>query len=229
MEQISKRTYSPYSGKKGFCLIEGESGRLYPGVRIENSSFPLTITAMQAAISSCLAESDYPLSYYHSESEPELADYWISEYSIKKNKETFNTNNLNLFNPFKTEIPDISDTLKKLCKKAVTPNSDFSVAAVLETDLGYVTGVNIEGSTWSLGLCAERVALARAVAAGADNFLSMHIMAPKSDFCSPCGACRQVIHEFMPKKQIHLYHSDKQKTVHYAEHLLPHAFTAKSL
>lgn len=229
MEQIRNRAHSPYSGIKEHCLVEGESGTIYPGVRIENSSFPLTISAIQGAVSSCLANSDHPVTYWYGNNKPELIDYWATNYHIEQSTKEYNLTNQHLFNPFNEVVTDISDTLKNLSEKAITPNSNFSVSAILETERGFVTGVNVEGSAWSLGLCAERVAISRAKAAGAGNFLSMHIMAPKSDFCSPCGACRQVIHEFMPKKQIHLYHTDQQKTVHVTEHLLPYAFTAYSL
>ncbi len=229
MEQIKKWAYTPYSDRNEFSLVEGNSGMIYPGVRIENSSFPLTISSMQAAVSSCLANSDIPVSYWHGKNEPELIEYWASEYHLKKRAKEYNLAKLAIFDPFEKEISDISDTLKKLCLTSVTPNSNFSVSAILETEKGFVTGVNVEGSAWSLGLCAERVAISRALSAGAGDFLSLHIMAPKSDFCSPCGACRQVIHEFMPKKQIHVYHADYQKSVHFTEHLLPYAFTANSL
>lgn len=229
MKEILKRAYTPFSGTDEFCLVQGESGTVYPGVRIENSSFPLTISAIQAAVSSCLANSDRPVSYWHGEKRPELSEYWSNEYHLKQNDDEFDLSQGEIFNPFINEIQNISDTLRNLCKTAITPNSNFSVSAILETERGFVAGVNVEGGAWSLGLCAERVAVSRAVAAGADDFLSLHIMAPKSDFCSPCGACRQVIHEFMPKRKVHLYHSNQQKTVHFAEHLLPYAFTATSL
>jgi len=229
MEQILKRAYTPYSGRDKMCLIEGESGLVYPGVRIENNSFPLTISAIQAAVTSCLANRDKPSTYWHGKYEPELTGYWVSEYSLKKNENLATASEQQLFNPIEKKVSSYSSKLKELCSHAVTPNSNFSVSAILETDRGFVAGVNVECSSWALGLCAERVAISRAIAADAGNFLSMHIMAPKSNYCSPCGACRQVIHEFMPKKKIHLYHTDKQKTVHFAEHLLPNAFIAKSL
>lgn len=229
MELLQKRAYTPYSGIQKYCLIEGGSGLIYPGVRVENRSFPLTISSVQAAISSCLANNDKPVSYYYGEREPELLSYWTNEYNLVKKEIQFSSPDAQIFDPFVTETPDFIKKLKELCNDAVTLNSNFPVAAILETDRGYVTGVNTEGSSWSLGLCAERVAVSRALAAGAGSLLSLHVMAPKSDFSSPCGACRQVIHEFMPKKQVHLYHTDDQKSVHFSEHLLPYAFTATSL
>ena len=229
MDQIRKRVYTPYSGREEYCLVEGDSGMIYPGVRIENSSFPLTISSIQAAVCSCLANNDKPVSYWYNDSEPELTRYWVAEYNLTKKDNPYAVSEKQLFNPIDKKVPDFSNRLTDLCSQAVTPNSKFSVAAILETERGYLTGVNIEGSSWALGLCAERVVISRAIAAGAGDFLSMHIMAPKSDFCSPCGACRQVIHEFMPKKQIHLYHTENKKSSHFAEHLLPYAFTASSL
>jgi homotetrameric cytidine deaminase len=229
IDHILKKSYSPYSGIDELCLVQGKSGLVYPGVRIENSSFPLTISSIQSAVSSCLANQDQPESYWHGDQEPELINYWVDEYQIKKNHELESTSESALYNPYINEVSDLEDRLSELCEQAVTPNSNFSVSALLETERGYVPGVNVEGSSWALGLCAERVAISRAIAAGSGDFLSMYIMAPKSNFCSPCGACRQVIHEFMPKKQIHLYHNENQKTIHVAEHLLPYAFTANSL
>lgn len=229
MDQIQKRSYSPFSGISEYCLVKGQSGLIYPGVRIENSSFPLTISSMQSAISSSLANKDNPVSFWHGDHVPELLNYWVKEYGIKKNEEIREYASEMLYQPITRDLPEFSKKLKELCKQAVTPNSNFPVSAILETDQGFVEGVNIEGSSWSLGLCAERVAISRAIAAGVNNFRCMHIMAPKSNYCSPCGACRQIIHEFMPKKQIYLYHTTSQKTVHFSEHLLPNAFTATSL
>jgi cytidine deaminase len=56
------RSYAPYSGRPAACVVKGESGRFYGGVRIENISFPLTINEVQAAVCFCLSEKDHPLS-----------------------------------------------------------------------------------------------------------------------------------------------------------------------
>lgn len=229
-EYISKKGYTPYSARSEFCLITGTSGMVYPGVRIENSSFPLTITAVQAAICSCLANRDQPKSLCHPNGktgDETICDWWKRDFNIRISEEM--PDEYSVYSPFLTSIDNIPEKLEKLCEVAVVKSSDFPVAAILETDRGIVSGVNIEFSEWQMGLCAERVAISRAISAGVRSFNTIHIYAPKSDFCSPCGACRQVLHEFMPQKKAVLYHSKTETTTHYVEHLLPHAFIAESL
>ena len=86
-------------------------------------------------------------------------------------------------------------------KMAYAPYSGFSVGAALLTKEGKVyTGCNIESSVFSPSLCAERVALAKAISEGENDFVSIAIVgAPKdeepADPCYPCGVCRQVLSE----------------------------------
>ena len=87
--------------------------------------------------------------------------------------------------------------------RAYCPYSLFPVGAAVETDLGRFTGCNIENASYGLAVCAERVALFAAVAAGATQIYHLAVSclkAAESDALSarmPCGACRQVITEFM--------------------------------
>ena len=90
---------------------------------------------------------------------------------------------------------------KEARKMAYAPYSGFTVGAALLTKEGKVfTGCNIESSVFSPSLCAERVALAKAISEGEKDFLSIAIVgAPKDeepkDPCYPCGVCRQVLSE----------------------------------
>ncbi|MEX0647458.1 MAG: cytidine deaminase [Balneolaceae bacterium] len=224
---ISLQSYSPYSGIEEYCFIEGTSGTAYPGVRIENISFPLTIPAIQAAVCSCLANGDQPAILYQQKPESELLSYWVDQYSLAVKQEipAFQ----NLYDPLLTSVADVAALLKKLAEKAIVPHSGFEVAALLETPAGFICGVNVEVSAWSLGLCAERVAISRAVAAGYTEFTSLHIYAPKGDFSSPCGACRQILTEWLPDKIVKLHHGDGSLSTHYTSHLLPYGFTSNSL
>ncbi len=81
-----------------------------------------------------------------------------------------------------------------------SPYSRFRVgAALLCGDGTIVKGTNVENRSYGLTICAERSAVATAVTAGRVAFLAVAIYAPDSDYpLSPCGACRQVISEFMP-------------------------------
>jgi cytidine deaminase len=81
-------------------------------------------------------------------------------------------------------------------KKAHAPYSKFRVgAAVLAGDGNIYTGVNVENSSYGLTICAERVAVGKAVSAGQRNFIAIAIAAPTAT-PFPCGACRQVLAEF---------------------------------
>ncbi|MCC5941947.1 MAG: hypothetical protein JJU37_10430 [Balneolaceae bacterium] len=224
---ISKLSYTPYSKRIEYCYVEGESGLIYPGVRVENISFPLSISAVQAAICSCLANKDHPKVLYQTGYRSELQQHWIDEFELDLHERVPKLENV--YNPVHAIPDDPVHTLNELCKQAITIHSDFPVSALLYTTSGCIHGVNVEVEAWSLGLCAERVALSRAYAAGITSFEKMHVAAPKSEFCSPCGACRQVLNELMPKTMVHLHHNNYSVTKHFTEHLLPHGFTSGTL
>ncbi len=220
---IKNRSYSPYSGREAFCYVEGKSGMFYPGVRVENISFPLTISAVQGAICSCLANRDQPVAIICDDPDFTSNRLWFDEFDLKI-YETF-PDMPAVYDPLIKKIDDVKETLQELCKSSVSSQSGFPVSALLVTSKGYVPGVNIEFSEWNLGLCAERVAITRAIVSGYSDFLEMHIYAPKSDYCSPCGACRQVLFEHMPKQMVALHHDEQSTSRHFISHLLPNGFT----
>jgi cytidine deaminase len=82
-------------------------------------------------------------------------------------------------------------------RSAYCPYSRFRVgAAVLSADGRVFTGCNVENASYGLTVCAERVAIAAAVAAGVRRLVAVAVVAPGSEPTPPCGACRQVIAEF---------------------------------
>ncbi len=81
--------------------------------------------------------------------------------------------------------------------RAYVPYSHFPVgAAVLTEDGSIVTGCNVENASYPLTVCAERVAVATAVAAGHRRIRAVAVTAPKVASVTPCGGCRQVLNEF---------------------------------
>lgn len=113
---------------------------------------------------------------------------------------------------------------------AYAPYSRFPVgAALLARDGRVFTGVNVENASYGLGNCAERVAIGTAVAAGARAFAAIAVVGPEDDVsCSPCGACRQVMHEFAPAMVVVTPDGDGYRT-HVVDDLLPGAFVAARL
>jgi len=182
---------------------------------------------MQGAICSCLGNGDSPKSYYIDTENEELQTYWIDQYTLSRLHQL--PESATLYDPFMAEPGKPDDMLRSLIEKAVIPHSEFPVSALLYTEKGVIPGVNIEVNSWALGLCAERVALFRAVAAGAKSFRHLKVYAPKGDFSSPCGSCRQVLTEWMPDKNVELHHGDDTISTHKIMHLLPYAFSSKKL
>jgi cytidine deaminase len=82
---------------------------------------------------------------------------------------------------------------------AYAPYSKFAVGAAVETESGAViVGCNVENASYSATICAERVAITRAVAEGHRRFRAIAVAGPDGATTSPCGACRQFIAEFDP-------------------------------
>jgi cytidine deaminase len=109
-------------------------------------------------------------------------------------------------------------------EKAHAPYSQFKVgAALLSKDGRVFTGCNVENLSYGLTICAERVAIGSAVAAGVTEFQTVAVVADTDVPISPCGACRQVMAEF-GVSQVVL--SNKADRISFAlEELLPRAAT----
>ena len=88
------------------------------------------------------------------------------------------------------------------------------------------TGVNVENASFGLTVCAERNALAAAVAAGARTLRAVVVVSSAEHAITPCGACRQVLLELAPDADVHCYGSDGSARTLPVRELLPHAFAA---
>ena len=120
--------------------------------------------------------------------------------------------------------------LRKIREKAIAPYSRFRVGAILWTKKGkQFTGHNIESSSYGLTICAERVALFKALSEGEKEFQTIAILSDAEDFCPPCGACRQVLMDFAPDIQVILYNHQGKHVTYSLQDLLPEAFTPDRL
>ncbi|NXK97665.1 CDD deaminase, partial [Formicarius rufipectus] len=107
---------------------------------------------------------------------------------------------------------------------AYCPYSRFPVGAALLT-----AGCNVENACHSLGVCAERTAIQKAISEGHTSFKAMAIASDMEDFITPCGACRQVMREFGTDWDVYLTKADGTYIVKRLEELLPLSFGPEDL
>ena len=106
--------------------------------------------------------------------------------------------------------------------------SRYAVGAALLTQSGRVfTGCNVENASYSLTICAERVAVAQAVCAGERAFEAIAVVTANGG--TPCGACRQVLAEFGLDTRVLIATPERLVSAHTVAELLPSAFTPQDL
>ncbi|MBD3334434.1 MAG: cytidine deaminase [Candidatus Eisenbacteria bacterium] len=104
--------------------------------------------------------------------------------------------------------------LEQQLKRAYAPYSGFRVAAALETDAGtLVLGCNVENASFGLGLCAERVALFRALAEGHRKFSRLYLLTTDRQPVAPCGACCEALRQIAPGLAIHMFGAASKNAV----------------
>ncbi len=110
-------------------------------------------------------------------------------------------------------------------EKAYAPYSRFKVGAALECEDGSIfTGCNIENSALGSTMCAERVAVYKAVSEGAKEFSRIAIYGEGEDYCMPCGSCRQVLSEFSKDMEVLCARSSGGYVSYRLKELMPHPF-----
>jgi cytidine deaminase len=115
-------------------------------------------------------------------------------------------------------------------EKAHAPYSKFKVGAALETADGRVfTGCNIENATYGLTLCAERVAMFKAMSEGYREFTRIAVVADTEDPTPPCGPCRQILWEFGGDLEVLLANLEDEKGRVHLHELLPMPFDGRFL
>ena len=118
-----------------------------------------------------------------------------------------------------------------MLERSYSPYSGFAVgAALLCADGAVFTGCNVENAPYASTICAERTALVKAVSEGRrDGFAALAIAGRSEDYCWPCGACRQMLHEFAPGLRLLVARGDGDFVSTTLDALFPCGFGPKSL
>lgn len=128
------------------------------------------------------------------------------------------------------ELEPLKEAALKALEHAYAPYSGYRVgAALLDVDGRVFTGCNVENAAFSPTLCAERVAVGKAVEAGSREFVAVVVATLSSPPATPCGVCRQVLREFGRELEIICVNPVGERRTHRLEELLPHGFSGEDL
>ncbi|MCD7946075.1 MAG: cytidine deaminase [Clostridiales bacterium] len=113
-----------------------------------------------------------------------------------------------------------------MLERSYVPYSHFPVGAALLCEDGAVfTGCNVENSAFGSTICAERTALVKAVSEGHRNdFVTLAVVGNSSNYCWPCGACRQMLYEFAPRLRVLVANEKHEYVERTLNQLLPEGF-----
>jgi cytidine deaminase len=126
--------------------------------------------------------------------------------------------------------PDLIAKAREARERAIAPYSGFKVGAAIQTRDGQIyTGCNIENASYGLSICAERVALWKALSEGAHDFREMAVVSDAETLTSPCGACRQLLWEYCGDISVHLHSLKGLSEAHRLAVLFPYPFDNRSI
>jgi cytidine deaminase len=121
------------------------------------------------------------------------------------------------------------DAAREARSAAYAPYSKFKVGAAVRTESGQIyAGCNVENASYALSICAERVAIFKAVAAGDVKIIELALCTDASRPSTPCGACRQVLFEFSQSAVVIMGNLDGSKIVSNINELFPQPFRLES-
>ncbi len=125
---------------------------------------------------------------------------------------------------------ELINMAKNISEAAYAPYSKFRVGAALEcTDGTIFTGCNIENAALGCTICAERVAVFKAISEGKRDFVRIAVFAESTNYCTPCGSCRQVLNEFAPEIEVLCAKSDGRYVSYKLKDMLPFSFGSEYL
>ena len=131
----------------------------------------------------------------------------------------------------KSLIEDLIKTALDARKNSYSPYSNYKVGAALLCDdvINIYPGCNIENASYPCGICAERVALAKAVSDGHRKFKAIAVAGSSEEICTPCGMCGQALYEFAPDLTVICCGSKGNYEIHSLNELLAGGFGASSM
>ncbi len=238
--RAARRSYAPYSGTPSGSALLLSDGMWVPGVRVESMSFGLVIPALTSAIVGSLSAGrrdavavalsrdamphdrafmlDTPFGAFRTEG----TDAFLLSDALPLPSEELDPG-------LDPDLPLIS-LARTIAERAWAPASNFPVGCILKTTGGrLIPGVNVEHSDWTRTLCAERSALATAVAFGAAEITDVYLTCLKDKTGSPCGACRQLLWEFAPAATVWIDRGNTETECTTTSLLLPGPFRGQGL
>ena len=240
----ARRSVAPFSGRPAGAALLLADGRTVAAPRLEVSAFPTTIPALVGAWALASVAGQTPVAAAHTRPLTASDLAFLAEATDR---------------PWRLDAPDAAtaegvewpadagplpvlvtapaDDAAGLAaaldaaRRALVPASDFHVGALAIDAAGRaVWGANVElASDWTRGLCAERVALVAAHAAGLGPVVRLYVACAKSPGGSPCGACRQALSDLAPDAAVVLWNGDAAPVLTSAADLLPGAFRGYGL
>jgi homotetrameric cytidine deaminase len=239
---FASRSYSPYSGQQSGCVALLSDGTWVPGVRVENASYPLLISATLNALTTAIAEdrwdfvafvSSDPISHV----ERDLLEPFLGGLNVDANVVIWDGALPRLGDGLRAVHADVIGDdasglgwARRTAASAWTPESDFPVGCILGSSTGgYTKGVNVEHPDWNLGICAERNALGTAITYGLDRVDSIYLSCLKDPAGTPCGACRQVLVEHAAEMRVIMDRTPNPPESTTPAALLPDYFAGETL
>ena len=238
---VAGRAHVPYSRRPAGAALRLADGRTVAAPRLENASFPLTIPALTGAWALAGVAGSPPVAVALTRpfepaeraflDEVAAADglgRWHFPAPDRATREPAAPDGPPAMFSVEAGRTDADGAARAFAasQRAVVPASAFAVGAVLEdADGRAVAGANVEHvADWTRGLCAERVALVAARAAGLGAIRRVFVACAPAPGGTPCGGCRQVLAELAPGADVVLWAGDAPPERTTVEALLPGAF-----
>lgn len=242
---LAQRSRVPFSNRPEGVVLLLDDGRTVPGVRLDSTSFPLTIPAATAAW--CIAQVVAPQAaivaaassseILAADGEPLHTDFGLDRVetlpwaTVRPNTSLPHLSDW--ATPFlvgRVETPGEGVAMARtVAVRARVPASDFPVGCVGQLPDGrLVGGVNVEVDDWTRSLCAERTLVSLVAAYGLDTPTDLYLTCLKAS-CTPCGGCRQVLMDQFPAATIWMDRGEAAPERTSPPLLLPGAFVGEGL